>query len=383
MSARAAQPVVLVDATMLDGGHSGAATRLAALGAAHAARGAVDVLHLVRPGVDALPGLRCLPFTGMHTPLRRALAGRRIDAELVRHGGAVWAAAALPLPSVRAAPMSVTLHDLRFLQEGEDVSLARRLWGRRRLAPNVARAAAVIAVSRFTAGELARHAVCDATRVHVIPNAGSPGLQRVDDPQVITALRRRMDWNARYVLAVGPLARHKRPLFLLEALAAARARPGGSDLGLVLAGHAEPEAARIFARRATELGVQGCVRLTGDLDDARLSAVLSGADALLLASECEGFAIPVVDAQRFGVPVVAVAAGAVPEVAGAGAWLLPPGDAAAVGAAIVEAVSPGAERERRLALGREHSARWSWDRSAGQLETLWLRLASERAARGA
>jgi len=383
MTARGAELVVLVDATMLDGGHGGAATRLAALGAAHAARGVVSVLHLVRPGIDPLPGLNCAPLAGMHTPLRRALAGRRIDAELARHGGSVWAAAALPLPNVLAAPMTATLHDLRFLQDGEDVTLARRLWGRRRLAPNLARAAAVVAVSRFTATELARHAVCAADRVQVIPNAGSPGVMRVDDSQAISALRRRLQWNARYVLAIGPLERHKRPLFLLEALASARARPGGGDLGLVLAGRAEPAAAQTFARRATELGVQDCVRLTGPLDDGQLSVALSGADALLLASECEGFSIPVVDAQRCGVPVVAVSAGAVPEVAGAGAWLVPPGDAAAAGAALVDAVSPGAERERRLALGRELSARWSWERSAEQLEALWLRLAAARRARGA
>ena len=52
---------VLVDATMLDGGPSGAATRLAALGAAHVARGRVQVVHLVRPGLQPLPGLECAP----------------------------------------------------------------------------------------------------------------------------------------------------------------------------------------------------------------------------------------------------------------------------------------------------------------------------------
>jgi glycosyltransferase involved in cell wall biosynthesis len=253
---------------------------------------------------------------------------------------------------------------------------ARRLWGRRRLAPNLARAAAIVAVSRSTADELARHAVCDLARVHVIPNAGSPGVRRVEDPAAIAALRRRLHWNARYVLAIGPLERHKRPLFLLEALAAARAHPGGADLGLVLAGRTVPAAAQALAARAAELGVQEAVRLTGPLDDGALSAALSGADALLLGSTCEGFAIPVVDAQCCGVPVVAVQAGAAEEVAGQAAWLVPPGDAAAAGAAIVAAVSAGPERERRVAAGRELAARWSWERSAQQLETLWLALAS-------
>jgi len=374
-AAGARGPVVLVDATMLDGGPGGAATRLAALGAALAARGDVQLVHLVRPGLDPLPGLRCEPFAGADTPLRRAFAGRRLDAALVRHGASLYAAAALPLPSVRAAPIALTVHDLRFLDAEEDVGLARRLWGRRRLRPNLARAAAVVAVSEHTAGELRRHAVCDAARVHVIPNAGSPLVRRVDDPAAIAALRRRLQWNARYVLAIGPLARHKRPLFLLEAVAAARALPGGADLGLVLAGRAEPAAAEAFARRARELGMESAVRLTGPLDDGQLSAALSGADALAVASACEGFSIPVVDGQRCDVPVVGVAAGALPEIVGEGGWLVPPGDARAAGAALVAAVTPGAERDRRLALARELAARWSWERSAERLAALWRELA--------
>jgi len=367
---------VLVDATMLDGQPSGAATRLAALGAAHAARGAVEVLHLVRPGVDPLPGLRCEPFAGATTPLSRALAGPRFSAALAAHGAALLQCGALPLPAVRAAPLLLTVHDLRFLERGADVPRARRLWARWRLRPNLARARALVAVSESTAAGLRALLAGGGPDVHVVPNAGSPGLERVEDPADVAAFRRRLQWNARYVLAIGPLVRHKQPLFLLEALAAARARPGGADLGLVLAGRAEPERAHTFAERARALGLSNCVRLTGPLDPPTLAAALSGADALLVASTCEGFSIPVVDAQRLLVPVVAVHAGALPEVAGAdAAWLVPPGDAAAFGAALVDAVSAGPERDLRLARATERSGRWSWERSAAALEALWWQAA--------
>ena len=365
---------VLVDATMLDGGPSGAATRLLALGAAHAARGRVQVVHLVRPGLDPLPGLLCAPLPHADTPLRRALAGRRLDALLAAHGARVLHCGALPLPRVRAAPLALTLHDLRFLRA--DAPALRRLWARAALPRNLARAACVVAVSKATGDELVARGQAPRDRVHVVPNAGTPGLERAADPQRIAELRRRLGLNTRYVLAIGPVASHKRPGALLAALAAARARPGGADLALLLAGRADAGVAAAAARRARSLGLLEALRVPGALSQDDLLAALSGADALALAGAVEGFAIPVVDAQRLGVPVVAAAAGALPEVVGDGGWLVPPGDAQAFASALLAAVTPGAERDARLAAGRAAAARWSWADSAARLEAVWEELAA-------
>jgi glycosyltransferase involved in cell wall biosynthesis len=365
---------VLVDATMLDGGPSGAATRLAALGAAHAARGRVEVLHLVRPDVAPLPGLDCVPLPAADTPLRRALAGRRLDSLLVAHGARVLQCGALPLPRVRAAPLALTLHDLRFLRA--DAPALRRLWARAALPRNLARAARVVAVSRSTGDELVARGLLPRERVAVVPNAGTPGVDAPADPARIAELRRRLGLNTRYVLAIGPVASHKRPGALLAALAAARARPGGADLALVLAGRADAGVAAAAARRARSLGLLEALRVPGPLSPDDLLAALSGADALASAGSVEGFSIPVVDAQRLGVPVVAVAAGALPEVVGDGGWLVPPGDAPAFADALLAAVTPGPERDARLAAGSAAAARWSWETSAASLEALWEDLAA-------
>lgn len=365
---------VLVDATMLDGGPSGAATRLAALGAAHAAAGRVDVVHLVRPGLDPLPGLHCEPFPRADTPLRRALAGRRLDALLAAQGARLLQCGALPLPAVRDAPVALTLHDLRFLRD--EAPALRRLWVRTSLPRNLARAAHVVAVSRTTGDELLARGLVPPGRVTVVPNAGTPGLDHPASPDAIATLRRRLELNTRYVLAIGPVTAHKQPGALIAALAAARAPGGAEDLALVLAGRAQASAAEAAAQRASRLRVLPALRVPGPLSAADLAAALSGADALVVAGTVEGFAIPVVDAQRLGVPVVAVAAGALPEVVGDGGWLVPPGDEQALARALVAAVSPGRERDARLAAGLVAAARWSWEASAERLEALWERLAA-------
>jgi glycosyltransferase involved in cell wall biosynthesis len=369
---------VLVDATTLDGHPSGAATRLRALGEAHARRGAVRVVHLVRPEtpLDPLPGLETRPFRGMTTPLSRSFAARRLAAVRDELGAAVVHAGALPLPAPRAGPLVLTIHDLRFLEPGAGASPARRLWGRYRLRPNLSRASRVVAVSRTTADALASRGLVPADRVAVIPNAPTPWLSPEDDPQRLAGFRRRTELNARYLLAVGPLATHKRTGLLLDVLAALHRRPACADVGLVVAGRLEPPRALPFMRRAKAMGLDGHVRLVGPLDDEHLSIALSGADALVVPSVAEGFSLPVTDAQVFGVPVVAARAGALPEVGGEGAWYAEPGDAEAFAAVVAEAVTPSDEREARLQAGRAAASRWSWDASAAALEELWREVAA-------
>jgi glycosyltransferase involved in cell wall biosynthesis len=365
---------VLVDACTLDGLPSGAATRLAGLGAALSARGRVEVLHLVRPGLDPLPGLSCLPFDGFATPWQRLRAGPRLARVIAAQQAALFQAAALPLPRLSAAPLLLTLHDLRFLDPASGASPLRRLWGRHGLRSNLARAARIVAVSRTTADALRARASCPEERLSVVPNAGTPGLARIGDASALAAFRRAAGLNARYALVLGPIERHKQPGFLLSVLARLRGGPA-ADLVLAFAGRADPAAVQALQRRAAALQLESRVAVLGLLDGPLLAAALSGADALLLAGRSEGFSIPLVDAQRLEVPVVAVSAGALPEVAGDGAWFAPSGDEPAFAAALQAALTPGAERSARLAVARRAAERWSWERSAEQLEQVWLEVA--------
>ena len=371
---------VVVDATMLDGGPSGAATRLAALGAAHHKEGAAEVVHLVRPGVSPLPGLATHEVDGLDTPLRRARAGRRLDGVLAELGADLYHHGTLPVPAVRAVPRLLTLHDLRFLDGAAGQGLLRGLWGKHRLGPQLRAVDRVVAVSRTTAEELDTRRLVAPDRVAVVPNAGTPGLERVDEVQRIADFRARAGLRGRYVLALGPLEPHKRPEELLELLALVRGHADGADLALVLAGRADPRRALALARYAKRLGLGEVLAITGALPHDELAAALSGADALLCAGRHEGFALPVVDAQRLGVPVVAVASGALPEVGEDGAWFADPDDLPGLASALLHAVTPGDLREARLRRGHELAARWSWERSARELEGVWRAVLEE--ARG-
>ena len=249
------------------------------------------------------------------------------------------------LPLLRGCPGVVTIHDLAFEQFPADFS-ARTGWKYRTFAPRAARSAQrVICVSGYTATDVVRRYGIDEARVRVIPNA--PSLPIGDGPVA--------DCGP-YLLAVGDLRPKKNLLRLVQAFALLRAE--GLEHRLVLAGVDGGEGARVRAAAGGEP-----VALTGYLDDARLDALMRGADALVHPSLYEGFGLVLVEAMARGVPVVAARATALPETGGAAAEYFDPLDVSDMAAAIRRVVADRGRRDELVRLGRERAAVLSWEQS--------------------
>lgn len=137
---------------------------------------------------------------------------------------------------------------------------------------------------------------------------------------------------------------------------------------LLIVGSAERDpdhAARLRAVIAAA-GLGGRVALAGELDGQALAAAFHGADLFVQASHHEGFGMVLAEALAHGLPVVATAVGAAPELVPADAGLLvPPGDAAALAAALGRVIDDAGER-RRLAAGARRAAAMlpGWDDTA-------------------
>ena len=239
------------------------------------------------------------------------------------------------LPLRRSCRGVVTIHDLAFERYPEDFS--KRTGAKYRFfTPRAARSAErVICVSRFTADDVVTRYGVDERKIRVIPNA--PALARGDAPPPDGGV------GGSYILAVGDLRAKKNLGRLVEAWRRAKL-----PHRLVLAG-------------LGTMDVPEGVELTGYVDDARLDALMRGADVLVHPSLYEGFGLVVLEAMSRGTAVAAARATALPETAGDAAVLFDPLDVDDIAGALVRAVR---EREALAQRGLERAAQFSWNATA-------------------
>ncbi len=111
------------------------------------------------------------------------------------------------------------------------------------------------------------------------------------------------------------------------------------------------------------------VRILGARTD--VADLLGAADAVVLSSTWEARALVAQEALRAGVPLVATAVGGVPELVGDAALLVPPGDPAALAAAVRRLLTEPGLAATLAAAGRRRSATWP-DETAVQQELIKL-----------
>jgi glycosyltransferase involved in cell wall biosynthesis len=180
-------------------------------------------------------------------------------------------------------------------------------------------------------------------RIFRIPNGVDSEHFCPADAERRRALRSELDLDGRRVaIFVGRLAPEKGLDDLLEAWPAVR--------------HALPNALLLVVgdgvqRTALQARAAPDVRFVGSVEDP--APYLQAADCFVLPSRSEGLPVALLEAMATGLPCVATAIGGIVDVLRheVEGWLVPPGDVAALGAALIHALeSP--DRDRIGAAGR-------------------------------
>jgi glycosyltransferase involved in cell wall biosynthesis len=229
------------------------------------------------------------------------------------------------------------------------------------------RADLVLGASADLVARLRARGAANAEQFDVPAAAGAP-----PTAAEIAAARRELSADGRpIVLAAGRLAPQKGLDVLIDA--AARWRDRNPRPVTVIAG-AGPMAAALRARAAAL--ADGDVLLLGPRSD--VPALLGAADVVVVPSRWEARALIVQEAMRAGRPVVATRVGGIPDLTGAGALLVPPGDPAALAAAVAAVLDQPALAAR---LGRAASAQATSFPSAADALTATLAHYARLAAR--
>lgn len=237
-----------------------------------------------------------------------------------------------------------TFHDL-FVLTGDYSTPDFRARFARQAREAAERSDLIIAVSRFTAGQVEDLLKVDRGRIRVVhhgvaspPNAGA------------TVKREQM------ILFVGALQRRKNVVRLVEAFE--QVAPGWKLSLAGASGFAAEEVLRSIETSTRKSDIQ----LLGYVPDQALEDLYQRASIFAFPSLDEGFGMPVLDAMARGVPVLSSTVSAMPEICGDAALLVDPRDTAAIAAGLQKLTGDTTLRAGLAHRGRERSKGFGWEK---------------------
>jgi glycosyltransferase involved in cell wall biosynthesis len=297
--------------------------------------------------------------------MTRAVARERLD---VFFSPSVYAY--FPLPFRLSAV--VTIHDAIAERFPELIlpTLRARLFWRMKTWLAVHQARRILTVSLYAAREVARAYRIPIETIAVTAEAPSAAYRPAHDVASVRRVARSvgLDDSARWYTYVGGFNPHKNVPSIVRAHAIVAGEMGANAPYLLLVGTLDAD---VFhgdqpAIRATidDAATAHLVRWTGYLDDERIALLHSGAIALLLPSESEGFGLPAVEAAACNTPVIATTESPLPELLDGGGFFVRPGDEAGLIDAMRRLATDADLRAQMGARAGEHARQLSWDSAA-------------------
>lgn len=329
------------------------------------------------------PNVRVVCVAQRVAPTQAAAAnGNRSPADMLRMSRAVWrdrpdvffspsVYTYFPLPPALAAVVTILDAIPERFPELTLPSRRDRLFWRLKVSLALRQARLILTISEFASREIADALGVAPSRIRVASVAPAAVYRPSDSSTDIATAAGRLGLprGARWFVYVGGFNPHKRVDTIVRAHATLVA-DGGADgelPHLLLVGAATDSfygnEARIRAAIA-HAGTDRLVHWTGFVPDAELRHLLSGAIALLLPSENEGFGLTAVEAAACGTPVVATTASPLPEQLAGGGIFVAPRDEAGLAIAMRTLLT---DEPGRVAMGRRARARavqLSWPAAA-------------------
>ncbi len=316
----------------------------------------VEVRRLA-PGIELVP-LQS-PIYSIREHLETAWQVRRAELDLLHVPHYV------PPYGVRC-PLVVTIHDVIHLRFPR--SRLHAMYCRRMLAEVRKRAALVLAPSRAVAAEITEFGGIEPERIRVVYNGVRADFGAPSEGPEVEAFLRRMRLERPYLLNVTNGLPHKGLRTLLEAFRdllpeAVRRDPRG--IRLVLAGDGSDRPAVLDEIADCGLPADTVLPL-GGLSEREMRFAYACSAAVVVASDHEGFGLPVLEGMASRVPVVSSDAGGLPEVVGDAGLLFPAGSVADLRKALytVAFELQGGERDELVQRGADQAARFPWEGTA-------------------
>ncbi len=289
-----------------------------------------------------------------------------------------------PVPGIKSCPVVVTAHDMiPWVVKGYSGSGAVRLY-LAMAAASVKRADIIIADSETSRRDVIRVLGVSPRKVRTV-YLGMESHPHYNDHDLYQA-RARLDLPNNYAFYMGGFDARKNVPLLLRSWRAALDLLHGDEAAkpLLVIGGLVPEPGGInpdIMAQAERLGLTGPdapVRFIGRVSEDNKPLLMAAARLFIYPSAYEGFGLDPLEAMSVGCPVVSSSGGSLKEVVGDAGLLVPPGDEAAMTAAIVHAWQDADLRSNLSQKGKQRALRFTWERTAQQTQLLYSEVLAKR-----
>ena len=242
-----------------------------------------------------------------------------------------------------------------------------RLFWKLKVGLAVQQARLILTVSDYAARDIERVIGVPRQRLRVSGEAPAPEYRPGTAAEVAAARTAHAVGDVPYFVYVGGFNPHKRVDAVIRAHAAI-VRAGEFAPHLLLVGRLSGDVFHGEGERLKQLvqaeGTESQVHWTGFVPDETLRHLHSGATAVVLTSESEGFGLPAVEGAACGAPVIATRESPLPELLSGGGIFVNPGHVEEIAAAM-RALLASPDRQRAMGdVARRAAGALSWKSAA-------------------
>ncbi|WP_018248101.1 glycosyltransferase family 4 protein [Orenia marismortui] len=272
-------------------------------------------------------------------------------------------------PKIRGKVI-VTIYDMVYKLFPETMTKKNYRWLEKGLQRSINRADKIITISKSAKKDIMKYLAIDEEKIEII----YPGIDYElysSELKVGKAKELREKYNIpkNFILYLGTLEPRKNIGRIIDAYAKYQQQAKG-DISLVLAGKKGWMYQEIFDK-VKEYSLEDKVVFTGYVNEIDKPAIYKMSKLFIFPSLYEGFGMPVLEAMASATPVITSNISSLPEVVGEAALLVDPYDINDISNVIKQILEDKKLQLRMTEQGLKQSAKFSWQKSAEKLLTVY------------
>jgi glycosyltransferase involved in cell wall biosynthesis len=265
------------------------------------------------------------------------------------------------LPQQLPCPGIVIIHDLNFEHFPDFLPAPYRKLYQTSVRRSARLAARILTVSEFSRQDMMQQYAIPPEIIDVVYCGVGSHIRKVSADNILK-VKQHFGIDGNYLIVPGTIHPRKNTANTIRAYEEFRKGEGCSEK-LVFAGNNKwfsPEMKQALEHNR----YRNDIHFTGRVSDHEMSALISGAKAMVFASLFEGFGIPILEAASAGIPLLTSDNSSMKEIAGDSALLVDPTDHESIAAGMQQITQDQQLRAALLQKSIHLPDQYSWDKTA-------------------